>query len=109
MGTKSSLQGGRDTNGYTESTEIIDLASGKVKYGGNLKRPRIDFQMSTLGGHYQRILAVGGLAHGLVVDDDVDTIEEWNDDNESWSLHPDKLKTARHRFGALAVPKSKIC
>ena len=109
LGNKIVIAGGRDTHGYTESTEIIDLASGKVKYGGNLQRPRMDFQMSTLGGHYQRILAVGGLAHGLVVDDDVDTIEEWNDDNESWSLHPDKLKTARHRFGALAVPKSRIC
>ena len=63
----------------------------------------------TVGGHYQRILAMGGITSGWTGDYDLDTIEEWNEETSKWSVDPIKLKNPKFRFGAVAVPQSMIC
>ena len=60
--------------------------------------------MVTLGGHYQKILAVGGFNFY-----NLEFIEEWNDGNETWIENPTTLQVPRNRFAALAIPKSRIC
>ena len=59
-----------------------------------------------MGGHYQRIIAVGGITLGR---QDLKIIEEWNEGNGTWFVNPTKSQTARHLFGAVAVPQSIIC
>ena len=91
------------------STEIIDVATGVVRFGGPLKEPRRNLQLVTLGGHFQKILAIGGYNWLLSYNYNIDAIEEWNDDLETWKVNPTKLQKPRHGFGAVVVPKSTIC
>ena len=91
------------------STEIIDVATGVVRFGGPLKEPRRNLQLITVGGHFQKILAIGGYNWLLTYNYNIDAIEEWNDDLETWKVNPTKLQKSRHGFGAVVVPKSSIC
>lgn len=109
LGNKIIVAGGRNGWGRLATTEIIDIATGVVRPGGKMSKPRQDLQLVTLGGHHQRIIAVGGITSGWTADYDLDIIEEWNEQSDTWVVNPTKLQTARHRFGAVAVPQSRIC
>ena len=51
-------------------------------------------------------LALGGWdADG----NDLNTVEEWNPETESWSTMETQLKEKRERFGAVDAPKILIC
>merc|ERR1719189_1965236 len=97
LGDKIIVAGGNDNWKRLDSTEIFDIATGVVRYGGQLSRPRQDFQMVTIGGHYQRILAMGGITSGWTGDYDLDTIEEWDEESSTWSEDPIKLENPKHR------------
>ena len=110
LGNKIVVAGGRNFAERLSSTEIIDVATGVVRNGGSMKGPRRNFQLVTLGGgHFQKILAIGGYNWLLSYNYDIDFIEEWNDDSETWKMNPIKLQKPRHMFGAVVVPKSTIC
>ena len=82
------------------STEVLDLLTKRIEYAGDLNTPRVWFHMTTLiRGGQQLILAFGGSA----VSSSLNSVEQFNSNNNTWSLAPTSMAEARHAFGAVAV------
>lgn len=97
--------GGRGDGNYLSSTEIIPLANGIPRYGGNLNTDRNSFGLATIGGHYKKAISFGGY------DDSnrFSTVEEWDEDTEEWKLAPYSLEEEKNNFASLAVPPQMVC
>ena len=97
--------GGRDANGNTlSSTEVIPLANGIPRYGGNLNTARRYFGLATIGGHYKKAISFGGEGSRYL-----NSVEEWDEDTEQWKLAPYSLEEGKRSFASLAVPPQMVC
>merc|ERR1712008_433116 len=94
------------SGGYLSSTEIIPLANGIPRYGGNLNTARGNFGLATIGGHYKKTISFGGYDSGS---NRVSTVEEWDEDTEQWNLAPYSLEEGKNSFASLAVPPQMVC
>ena len=85
------------------STSVIHLPSKTVTEGGAMTVARgLYFHMAVLG---DRLLAVGG-------DDGVeylDSIEEWDSENQAWRETEMRMSTARYSFGLAVAPVAAVC
>ena len=97
------IAGGRDGG----TTDILDLSSRTLSEGGKMATPREFFHMITFNNNGDfTTLALGGS------DDDgneLNTVEEWNPETESWSTVETRLKEKRENFGLVAAPKNLLC
>lgn len=89
------------SGGYLSSTEIIPLANGTPRYGGNLNTARGVFGLATIGGHYKKSISFGGYG--------ISSVEEWDEDTEEWKLAPYTLEEGKYQFASLAVPPQMVC
>ena len=99
--------GGRDYSGnWHRSTEVIPLASGTPRYGGNLNTARCYFGLAIVGdGHYKKAISFGG-RNGS---DELSSVEEWDEDTEQWKMAPYSLDVTDYGFASLAVPSQMVC
>ena len=91
-------------NKRLSSTKIIDIATRKVRLGGNLVMPRYDHNLATVTtGGLTKTFALGGKFWGYL-----SSVEEWDEDNLKWKP-AGNLKEAKSRFAAVTVPLSAVC
>ena len=78
------------------STEIIDLSNGTIRKGGDLQVGRSMHGMDILKINGRSVvIAFGGLnSHNQYLD----SIEEWNDESETWKMSSLKLSEAKAKF-----------
>ena len=83
------------TTGLIRSTDIIDLESGISRLGGNLNVHRCHSGMGviTLNGK-QKLIVFGGELDVMAID----SIEEWDEETETWKISDLKLGIGRHSF-----------
>ena len=90
--------------GSLSSTKIIDIATRKVRLGGNLVTPRYNHHLASVTtGGLTKTFALGGKFWGYL-----STVEEWDEDNLKWKP-AGNMKEARTVFAATTVPLSVIC
>lgn len=90
--------------GYSGKTEILDLAKRTIEYAGDLNTRRVSFHIiSTTTGGVQKTFALGGYYGGYL-----DSVEEFDPDTLTWNTLLEKLSVKRHRFGAIALPRSTL-
>ena len=82
------------------STEIIDLKNGISRLGGKLKADRRYHGMGVISKNGKPTLVVfGGACHNKSGHNiSRDSIEEWNDETETWKISDLKLDIGRHSF-----------
>ena len=90
---------------YLSSTEIIPLANGTPRYGGNLNTARRYFGLATIGGHYKKSISFGGYDGS----NKLSTVEEWDEDTAQWKLAPYSMEEGKYSFASLAVPPQMVC
>ena len=93
------------SRGYLSSTEIIPLANGTPRYGGNLNTARRYFGLATIGGHYKKSISFGGYDGS----NKLSTVEEWDEDTAQWKLAPYSMEEGKYSFASLAVPPQMVC
>ena len=93
-----------DYDDQLSNTEIIDIATRKVRLGGNMAMPRRGHHLATVtNGGRTRTFALGGHTPSYT-----SSVEEWDEDNLKWKP-ADKLKGSRVEFAATTVPLSVVC
>ena len=97
----------KDKRAYTKGeTYILDIATRKVRLGGNLVTPRYNHNLATVTtGGLTKTFALGGNRSGGKY---LSTVEEWDEDNLKWKP-AGNLKVARSEFAAITVPLSVVC
>ena len=108
LGQKVIIAGGN--NGETfRSTEVLDLDSREIIAGGDMAKPRRWFHLATIRrGGQEKVFAVAGFDEYEYLN----TVEEWVEENSTWSLQWRKVDLLAERqgsFGAVAVLKEFIC
>ena len=94
---------------YLSSTEVIPLSNGTPRYSGNLNIERFAFGLTTIGNQFQKVLAFGGYSFYNGKNYYYDSVEEWNEDTETWTLAPFSMQEKKSSFGYLTVPQSVVC
>ena len=106
---KLMLTGGKiwKTNKYEYSAEtiLVDLKNGQSKHLGKLNIPRAMHQMNIiLMGNQRRIMAFGGHSK----EGDLNSIEIFNENNQTWEISNMKLNLARSNFCCIGIPSKLI-
>ena len=101
------ISGGRSSSsGFLQSTEVLDLTTNSLVYAGDLNSPRIFFHMAIITRDGQQlILAFGGYTGSSTLN----SVEQFNPSNNSWTLVPTSMEEARRAFGAIVVPRELVC
>ena len=103
------ITGGYDGRKELESTEIHDLSKGTSRAASNLNVARMSHGMGIiiLNG-YSTLIAFGG-KNSREKDKYLDSIEEWNDMEETWTLSTLKLSEGRAGFAYCSGKMSTFC
>ena len=98
---------GKYGNKKVSSTKIIDIATRKVRLGGNLVTPREFHRLATVTtGGLTKTFALGGWGPGSM--NYLSSVEEWDEDNLKWKA-AGNLKETKGQFAAVTVPLSVVC
>ena len=96
------IAGGHYDSGDLISTEVLDLATRKITYAGDMTTLRSGFRMFTITREgLVRVLALAGNDHT--------SVEEFDPDKLIWKTTPENVLVGRSSFGAVALPKNLIC
>ena len=118
-GTNFDYPGG----GYLASTEVIsisgkhpprkvgDLNNPRCKHGMALTRINDEVKLIAFGGHLRDWTKWASMNKEDWNDSAtyLDSIEIWNDQNETWEVSDLKLKEKKFEFGFLSVPSILLC
>ena len=90
-----------------DSTEVISLnIPTKSKIVGNLNEARKNHGLAIVDiNNIPTLLAFGGLNFWKYLD----SIEQWNPHNNSWTILNIKLSEGKYSFGYNSIPKNLIC
>ena len=97
------VAGGRDSDrNYLKSTEIINMVTKKISFGGEMEKKRRYFHLLSIGGN---LFAVGGeYSYGNYLAD----VEEFVEETGTWK--PAKsLDSKRAYHGGVVVTKDLVC
>ncbi len=99
------VAGGADSGwNYWKSTEIIDLVTKKISFGGEMEKKRARFHLLSIGGN---LFAVGGSYYDGGWNHLAD-VEEFVEETGTWK--PAKSLDGRRRsYGGVAVTKDLFC
>ena len=95
------VTGGYDGRNQLKSTEIIELSNWKSKTAGNLNVARHSHGMGIVDINGKSKLIVFGGTNEYYLD----SIEEWDEDTETWSLSTMKLSEAKKQFAYCQLPQ----
>ena len=102
------IAGGNYHNGTNVgSTEIIDIATLKIREGKNLNIKRRYPGMGIITINDIPTLVIFGGELGFK--NNTDTVEVWNENTESWIMSDEKLQTEKSKFGFISVPIELLC
>ena len=91
---------GSSGSGWGRSTEVLHLSNSTITYAGDMNSPRGYFHMATITMNGQQALfAFGGYSDGPILN----SVEQFNTNNNTWTLAPTNMEEARFYFGAAAV------
>ena len=101
------ITGGFDGNTYLNSVEILSLDTMTIKEGNGLQVARYHHGSGLvhLNGKL-RFAVFGGFNRN---DRNLDSIELFDEDTETWTLSKTKLSERKQEFGFLSVPSHLIC
>ena len=91
----------RGGNNWLKSTEVIELSSWVSKRAGDLNIQRVAQGMGIVDINGKSKLIVFGGTDGEV---DLDSIEEWDEDTETWTMSTMKLSKGKCFFGFCQLP-----
>lgn len=101
------IAGGHTWPATHQTTEILDLSTRRITRGGKMATTKGYFHIISFNNNgVFTTLAVGGLDDDL---NNLNTVEEWEPESESWSTVETRLKEKRSYFGAVAVNKNLVC
>jgi len=104
------IAGGRGSSGFlrTRSTEVLNLSTRTIVYAGDMNSPREGFHMATITRNGQQlILAFGGYSgYG---GSPMNSVEQFNPSNNTWTLAPTTMQEARNSHGAVPLTRAMIC
>ena len=91
---------------YNPKTLILNMQASyttTITYGGNIQSERTDHKMAWMG---DKIVAIGGyFQKDGSFRELLATIEEWNEETETWSISTSlRLKKGRREFALLSIP-----
>lgn len=103
IGDKIIIAGGR-TSEYIASTLILDTTTRQTTYGGDMSTSRTWYQLGRMGG---KVVAIGGYDGSKRLE----TIEELDESNFTWSVSAHRLNIGRSHFALLSIPgpASSLC
>ena len=102
------IAGGFVNGRLSSSTKIIDIATRKVRLGGNLVTPRFYHNLASVTtGGLTKTFALGG-RQKIPGGKYFSSVEEWDEDNLKWKP-AGNMKEARAEFAASTVPLSVVC
>ena len=101
------VAGGYNKGTLLTSTEVIDVISKSSRVVGHMKYPRAYFAMANVNFNPKVVLALGGETEEWP--EPSTTVEEWNDDDETWSLASITLSPGRSSFAAVVLPSVTAC
>ena len=94
------IAGGYNSGLILRSTEVLNLSTRTIVYGGDLNSPRIYFHMATITRNGQQlILALGGPSGSSRLN----SVEQFNPSNNTWTLAPTTMQEARSNYGAVTL------
>ena len=103
LGRKVIIAGGYKT----ASTEVLDLDTRQITSGGDMSTPRYHFHLATIGrAGLEKVFAIAGMDGSY---EQLNTVEEWDEENSTWKPSDDNLPKKKAELGAVAVPEQLIC
>ena len=98
---------------YFKSTEVIDIVSRTISFGGELAVAREGLQIVTSNGH---IFAIGGMYRTINEEEEgkfnyvvLNSVEEWDPSSETWQQVPTPIQAKRTKFSAIVAPMELVC
>ena len=105
IGDQVVIAGGFDN---VRSTEALDLSTRSIVYAGDLISQRQQFHMATITMNGQQTLfALGGWSDSQGVT--LNSVEQFNTNNNTWTLAATSMAEARYFFGAVVVAEEIVC
>ena len=90
------------SNPLLKLTEVIDLSSWASKRAGELNVQRWGHGMGLVEiNGKSKLIVFGGGYNGSIID----SIEEWDEDSETWKMSTMKMSSAKQLFGYLQLPQ----
>ena len=88
--------------GYLKSTEIINISDGTSRKAGdlNVARSHLGMGIAHINGKSKLIVFGGETGHMQYTD----SIDEWDDESETWTMSSMKLSEAKRKFGYCQLP-----
>lgn len=100
LGTNRFIVAGGYNGNYLKSTEIINLETKTIEFGGEMEKPRGYFHLLSISGS---IHALGGRKGGSLAD-----VEEFVEEPGTWKPAT-SLPGGRSQYGGLAVNLDLVC
>ena len=95
------------SSGFLQSTEVLDLTTKSLVNAGDLNTPRSYFHMATIRRDGQQLLlAFGGYTGPSSY---LTSVEQFNPNNNTWTLAPTTMVRVRRLFAAVVVPTKMVC
>ena len=98
---------------YFKSTEVIDIGSRSISFGGDLAEARRGGQIVTSNGH---VFFIGGLYRTINEEEEgkfnyvvLNSVEEWDPSTETWQQVSTPIHAKRSKFSAIAAPMNLVC
>ena len=89
-----------------QSTEVLDLATRKIEYAGNMNTARYGFHLVTIiTDNVHKIFALGGSDGSYTFD----SVEEFDPEEYTWRRVKATIATTRSYYGAMLLSKKAIC
>merc|ERR1712106_1260356 len=107
IGNKVIVAGGYGGGTYLTSTEVIDIGTKIIHAGGPLNEARGFFGMATVSwpvaSGEQKTVAFGGIKSVRSIKTNYDSIEIWDDANETWEIDLITLDKKNNDFGYTGI------
>lgn len=106
IGNNIVIAGGHNSGQFLRSTELLDLSTKSLVYAGDLNSPRGYFHLATIKSDGQKLLLAFG---GYTGSSYLNSVEQFNPNNNTWTLAPTTMVEARRQFGAVVLSSRMIC
>jgi hypothetical protein len=93
-------------SGYLRSTEVLNLTTRTIVYAGDMNSARAGFHMATITMNGQETLLAFGGHSGPSAQN---SVEQFNTNNNTWTLAPAGMEEARFYFSTVIVPGEVVC
>ena len=87
------------------TTEVLNLSTRTIAYAGDMNSARAYFHMATITVNgEQTLFAFGGRSRSAL-----NSVEQFNTNNNTWTLAATSMEEARDVFAATVVKRKLVC